>query len=295
MSWTTLLFVPGLLLGITVHEFAHAWAASLLGDRFAQRSGRVSLNPLQHLSPLGTLCMFLLPFGWGRPVPVNLYSYRRPRRDYLLVSLAGPASNLLVVALCAALMPFTRRSFDFTPLSPDVMAVLHLLVMFTALSNLILAAFNLIPIPPLDGSKLWPCLFQKLKPAFTPKIAMFSWILLIVLLTTRALDPAIGATVKGAVRLMPPSDASRYAAHARAANAAIQAGDFAAAERELTHALALNPRSVEYLFARGMVRAAAGNAARAREDLTLAAQYAPDDARIAQALKTLGDPPSSTP
>lgn len=279
-SLTTLLFVPGLLLGITVHEFAHAWSSSLLGDDFARRSGRVSLNPLQHLSPLGTLCMLFLPFGWGRPVPVNLYSYRNPRRDYFLTSLAGPAANLVVVGLCAALLQWTRHSFDFEPASPSTMAMFHYLVMFTILSNLILAVFNLIPLPPLDGSKVWPYVIRRLKPTFTPKIAMFSWILLIVLMTTRLLNPAISAVVKTTFRVLPPSDYAVYSAHCEAANRDMTSNDLARAEKDLTAALAVHPRSVECLRARAEVRKALGDAKGAEEDLKLAASFQTPSASV---------------
>ena len=84
----------------------HAWSASLLGDDFSRRQGRVSLNPFRHLTPLGTLAILFLPFGWGRPVPVNLYNFAHPRRDYLLTSLAGPAANFLLAAICLSLHAF---------------------------------------------------------------------------------------------------------------------------------------------------------------------------------------------
>jgi Zn-dependent protease len=271
MSSTTLLFLPGLLLGITVHEFAHAWSSSLLGDDFARRSGRVSLNPLQHLSPLGTLFMLLLPFGWGRPVPVNLYSYRNPRRDYFLTSLAGPAANLAVVGLCIALLPWTRRSFDFDPVSPGAMAMLHVLLMLTVLTNLALAVFNLVPIPPLDGSKVWPWLFRRVKPSFTPKIAIFSWVLLLVLMVTNSFGPMIRFAMKTTFRLMPEPDAAVYVRHREAAHTAMAKRDYAAAERELTAALAVHPRSGDCLRDRAEVRAAQGDQKGAQEDLARAA------------------------
>ena len=113
LEWA-LWMLPGLVIGLSVHEFAHAWSASLLGDDFARRQGRVSLNPLRHLSPLGTLVIFLgLPFGWGKPVLVNIYNFKHPRWDYLLSSLAGPAANVIMVGLCMAVMQWTRYSFRF--------------------------------------------------------------------------------------------------------------------------------------------------------------------------------------
>ncbi|MHC4126280.1 MAG: site-2 protease family protein, partial [Planctomycetota bacterium] len=91
MSWQTALFLfPGLIIGLTIHEFAHAITAKWLGDRYPEKMGRVSLNPLRHLSLWGTLALFILGFGWGKPVPINLYNFKRPKLYYLLTSIAGP-------------------------------------------------------------------------------------------------------------------------------------------------------------------------------------------------------------
>lgn len=257
MSLTfALLFVPGLLIGITVHEFAHAWSASLLGDRFARRLGRVSLNPLQHLTPLGTLAMFFLPFGWGRPVPVNLYNFARPRRDYLLTSLAGPAANLVTLCLCLALMQFTRHTYTFGTGAALFMIYAHSLLLVTAIANAILAVFNLIPLPPLDGSKIWPYLFRSVKPSFNPSMRWVYWGILIVLMTTNALNPAFGAVVETVQRLTPPQDAQVVHDFVQAAEEAHRDGRDAQAEKLLDQALAIHPRSERCRALRDQVRAA---------------------------------------
>ncbi len=124
--------IPAVVIAITVHEFAHAWTALKFGDTTALRAGRVTLNPLAHLDPLGTLLLFLAGFGWGKPTPVNTSALRHPRAG-LVVSAAGPISNLLVA--CAAGL-FVR-----TPLTATLVYM-----------NLVLAFFNLLPIWPLDGS-----------------------------------------------------------------------------------------------------------------------------------------------
>lgn len=153
MDLTTALFLlPGLLVGITVHEAAHAITAKWLGDRTAEQMGRVSLNPLRHLSPLGTLALFLVGFGWGRPVVVNIHNFKKPKLYYLLSSLAGPISNLILCALSLGIL-YLR---------------LGLLIGFVCTSiffvNAILAVVNLLPVPPLDGSKIWPCVIPGMKP-----------------------------------------------------------------------------------------------------------------------------------
>ena len=104
-----LYMVPGFVIGLTVHEAAHAITSRWLGDNLAGRQGRITLNPLKHLSPLGTLMLFIVGFGWGNPVQVNLYNYKHPKRDYLISSLAGPVSNIIMAALSFALVYIAIR------------------------------------------------------------------------------------------------------------------------------------------------------------------------------------------
>ncbi|MCK4590136.1 MAG: site-2 protease family protein [Candidatus Latescibacteria bacterium] len=139
------LFAPGILLAITVHEVAHGWVADRLGDPTARLAGRLTLNPLVHLDPLGTLMLFIAHFGWAKPVPINPNYFKDPKRDIIWVSLAGPAANILAAALCGVLF----RWFNSSGL-----ALLSRMAVYAVLINLILAVFNLIPIPPLDGSKV---------------------------------------------------------------------------------------------------------------------------------------------
>ena len=249
-----LIMLPGLVLGLTLHEFAHAWVASLLGDDFARRQGRVSLNPLRHLSPLGTLAIFLLPFGWGRPVPINLYNFQRPRRDYLLVSLAGPAANLLVVAACLALMRLTLHPYVYDDWRESAIVLGHYLLTITTLLNVILAALNLMPIPPLDGSKVWPCILPGYKPANRSKMQWVSVAILIALVTTGSLDPAIRLIVRSVIHWMPTSDTRVLAERTALANAALNEGQWAEAESLYDEALTINPRSHECLYGRAMAR-----------------------------------------
>lgn len=141
------IWILALLTAITIHEFAHAWAADELGDPTPRLMGRLTLNPLAHLDPLGTLMLLLVRFGWGKPVVFDPYNLRNPKKDSALISLAGPASNII---LAVALSVFYRSVF--TPLSPFYMFS-QLLLPFIFL-NISLAIFNLIPIHPLDGGKI---------------------------------------------------------------------------------------------------------------------------------------------
>lgn len=140
------IFIGSLLITIDVHEFAHAWMADKLGDPTPRLAGRLTLNPLAHLDPLGTLALLLTRFGWGKPVPIDPYNLRYPKRDAALISLAGPASNLILATILALILK-----------TPLISPFLNFLISFfypIIVLNVSLAIFNLLPIPPLDGSKI---------------------------------------------------------------------------------------------------------------------------------------------
>jgi Zn-dependent protease len=142
-----LLTLPPILFALTVHEFAHAWAANRLGDPTARLMGRLTMNPAAHLDPLGTLMIILASFGWGKPVPVDVRYLQHPKRDMLWIALAGPASNV-VSAACFGVL------FRYLPDAAFQWMEAMLILQYTVFINLVLAFFNLIPIPPLDGSKI---------------------------------------------------------------------------------------------------------------------------------------------
>ncbi|MGH3147765.1 MAG: site-2 protease family protein [Rubrobacter sp.] len=139
-------FLLGLVIGITVHEAAHATSAYLLGDDTAYRDGRVTLNPVSHLDVLGSLMLLMAGFGWGKPTPVMPSKLRGGVFGPVAVALAGPVSNLLIVAVCAFLF--------LLPVIGDPNGFLFILVVLVAFTNALLFVFNLIPIPPLDGAKV---------------------------------------------------------------------------------------------------------------------------------------------
>lgn len=142
-----------LVIALSVHEFSHAWMAVRRGDPTPKYAGRLTLNPMAHLDPLGTLMIFLVHFGWGKPVPINQNNLRNPRWDMLLVAIAGPLSNFLLALISA----FFMKIFWQTPGLFDFFAILTQL-------NVILLVFNLLPIPPLDGSKVLLALFPPRNP-----------------------------------------------------------------------------------------------------------------------------------
>lgn len=140
--------MPVVLLALTVHEFAHAYTAYRLGDPTAYQLGRCSLNPLRHLDPIGTLCIMFAPIGWAKPVPVNPLNFRQPGRDDLLVSVAGPLSNIAQAMVWALVV----RAFGGTEhLLTNLDNPLYVMLLLGVLVNVALAVFNMLPLFPLDG------------------------------------------------------------------------------------------------------------------------------------------------
>lgn len=144
-----LIFVVLILVTISVHEFAHAKVADELGDPTARLMGRLTLNPLAHIDPIGILLLLFIGFGWGRPVPFDPYNLKNPRRDAALISLAGPASNFIIAIICSIII----RVFTFFGLSFIGAIGQNILPTFIFL-NIMLGVFNLLPFSPLDGFKI---------------------------------------------------------------------------------------------------------------------------------------------
>lgn len=154
----TLMYVlPVVLAALTVHEYAHAFVADKAGDPTPRSLGRLTLNPVKHLNLWGTLSMLLLGFGWANPVPINSYNFRKPRRDLVLVSIAGPISNLILSVIGGFLWALILRLSIGVRVGTFLAKFLHSLATFAYyfhLLNLSFCLFNLLPVPPLDGSRL---------------------------------------------------------------------------------------------------------------------------------------------
>ena len=195
-----LFYLIAILLSLSLHEAAHGFVADKCGDPTAKNFGRITLNPMKHIDPFGFICMMIAGFGWAKPVPVTSRNLNKPRRDMALISLAGPISNLLLATLFVAIfrftyMPLARLIVNYSLSGDAFMYMLtsgaqqFMVIMITM--NITLAIFNLLPIPPLDGSKL---LYMILPPRAYYKIAPYEryiYIILIVLLATGVITPVI--------------------------------------------------------------------------------------------------------
>ena len=157
-----LLLVPVLLFALCFHEFAHAWVANKLGDPTAKHSGRLTLNPLAHLDLMGSLMILFVGFGWAKPVPVDVRYLQNPRTDMMKVAFAGPAANLLLAFIGGTIIRAHLVGGS----------LILMLVLFTQI-NIMLAVFNMIPIPPQDGSQIFSGLMVRKNPDLVMKLQMY--------------------------------------------------------------------------------------------------------------------------
>ncbi|MBD3286799.1 site-2 protease family protein [candidate division WOR-3 bacterium] len=157
-----LMAVPAIVIGLTFHEYAHAWTANRLGDPTARALGRLTFNPIKHLSLIGTICFLIFRIGWAKPVPVNPENFKKPRKGMILVSVSGPTASL-IIAIAFGLVA-RILSFIIPPDPSSALATyLYTILVFGALLNTVFAIFNILPIPPLDGSQI---LFNLLPPRY---------------------------------------------------------------------------------------------------------------------------------
>lgn len=150
----TLLLLPGIIVGLTVHEFTHAYTAYKLGDNTAKNAGRLTLNPLSHIDPLGFIMLILFRFGWAKPVPFNSVNFKQPSIDSVKVALMGPVSNILLALVFVMIMKV--YAVEVTPFiaNENVAGAILQILNYAVKINIALFVFNFLPIPPLDGSYL---------------------------------------------------------------------------------------------------------------------------------------------
>ncbi len=187
-----LLITPPLFFAFTIHEYAHAWAAYRKGDDTAKRAGRLTLNPLAHIDIFGTILLYLCGFGWAKPVPINPYNFKNPRKDEMIVSFAGPLSNLLSALAYGMLFRIFMGYGIATGSEASLASILFTMVIFGLRLNLVLAVFNLIPISPLDGSHILTGLVSL---RYAERVAEFQRIGPILLIGIVLMDSFLGTGI----------------------------------------------------------------------------------------------------
>lgn len=179
-----LFIAPGMLIAIIVHECAHGWVSDKLGDPTPRASGRLSLNPIKHLDPVGALCLLIFQVGWAKPVPINTAYYKNRKKGLIATSLAGPVSNFIMAFIFTLVYGVIVK----TGLYANTVGTVALDLCYCAiLINIGLGLFNLIPLPPLDGSNVVAALSSKVA-GFYRKYYQYTRIVLIVLLITGVLS-----------------------------------------------------------------------------------------------------------
>lgn len=174
--------LPGIIIAMVVHEFAHARVAYALGDFTPKLAGRLTLNPAAHIDPIGLLMLLIAHFGWAKPVQINPYNFRNPRRDDLLVSLAGPAANLITAFLTVIFMVLLVK-MDF-----EMSRGMHLVLSLIMVININFAIFNMIPFPPLDGFHILQNILPYEMARQLEGLERYSMIFLIIILMTPILS-----------------------------------------------------------------------------------------------------------
>ncbi len=195
-----------ILFAITVHEVAHGWVANKLGDPTAKMSGRLTLNPIKHIDPLGTIAIPLILmwlggfiFGWAKPVPVNWQNLKRPRRDIALVAIAGPGANLVMTFIWAGVL---KLGLVLHPAGYNFAALLVYMGQAGVLINIVLMVLNLLPIPPLDGSRVLSSFVSPRAARVLAELEIYGFLILVLLLATGILGKIIGPPIFGLYRLI---------------------------------------------------------------------------------------------
>jgi len=199
LLYKIVIFAVPIVFAITVHEVAHGWVASRLGDQTARMMGRLTLNPFTHMDPIGTVLLPLvmiittgIAFGWAKPVPVDWRNLRNPKRDMALVAIAGPAANLLMLVLWVAILALTENvpgEAGFGAVLLSEMAAVGIII------NIILIVLNLLPLPPLDGSRVVAAFLSPAMAVRYHSLEKWGLLILVVLLFTgilgRILQPMV--------------------------------------------------------------------------------------------------------
>lgn len=193
--------LPGIIIGLSFHEFAHAWVSDRLGDPTPRRQGRVTINPLAHIDWVGFIALLLVGFGWGKPVQIDPSYYKHRRRDEFLVGIAGVTMNLLLAVLFSLPAKAMIKAFSGTTAS-DLVHNIYLILFYAVMINLVLMIFNLIPCPPLDGWGILTQLFRLDRYSWWYKVYQYGTYILLALIVLNVTDMIITPLVSTLMNIL---------------------------------------------------------------------------------------------
>ena len=204
MDWIMekILILPGIVIGLSFHEFGHAYVSTKLGDPTPKLQGRVTINPLAHVDPVGMVCLLFAGFGWGIPVEINPAYYKHRRRDEILVGLAGVTMNLILAIVFSLLIRVVMMLTGV--LGPDVTSVIYTIFMNVVMINVVLMVFNLLPVPPLDGFGIVTNLFHLEKYSWYQQYYQWGYFILIFLVLLGVVSAILGPVTMFIMQLLSP-------------------------------------------------------------------------------------------
>lgn len=202
-----ILLAPPILLALTLHEYAHGYVAYRFGDPTAKAIGRLTLNPLKHLDPVGTIAFFLINIGWARPVPVNGAYFKNPRKDMIWVALAGPVTNLILAvfsAIAAKIILQLSQTLPDSIVAEMILVPLFAMAKASVWINLVLCIFNFLPIPPLDGSRILMGILPENLTRIYASFERYGFFLILILAFTGILSKLIFPIINFAGNILSP-------------------------------------------------------------------------------------------
>jgi Zn-dependent protease len=202
-----ILLAPPILLALTLHEYAHGYVAYRFGDPTAKAIGRLTLNPIKHLDPVGTIAFFLINIGWARPVPVNGTYFKNPRKDMVWVALAGPVTNLILAvfsAIAAKIILQLSQVFPQSIVAEMILVPSFAMAQASVWINLVLCIFNFLPIPPLDGSRILMGILPENLTRIYASFERYGFILILILAFTGVLGKMIFPIINFAGNILSP-------------------------------------------------------------------------------------------
>ena len=204
MDWIMqkLMILPGILIGLSFHEFGHAYVSTRLGDPTPKLQGRVTINPLAHIDPVGMVCLLFCGFGWGIPVEINPSYYKNRRQGEIMVGFAGVAMNLILAIVFSLLVRVAVTVFQTT--GSGAASVAYEILLNVVMINVVLMVFNLLPVPPLDGFGIVTNLFDLQKYSWYDKYYQYGYFILIFLVLLGVVSAILGPVTMFVMKLLSP-------------------------------------------------------------------------------------------